>query len=99
MLAPTSSSAELVELLLPPEQLVAARDASARIGLPPSGWYHVPPLWEFCVTLAVQQEASRLRDRGVSAGTALSRACAQLGVNPETVRAKLRRWQTGHFRR
>ena len=77
----------------------ALRDMAVRLGAPSHRWYTIRPAWDLATTVAIQAEADRLRARGVLKGIALSRASGALGVAPESVRSRLRRWGNAHLPR
>jgi hypothetical protein len=61
--------------------------------IPRDGWHRVRALAVPFSTAAAVRLADRRRiDDGLTAEAALLDACARLGIEPETLRSRLRRW-------
>lgn len=87
---------ERIEAALGP----ALRDALGALrglyGVPADRWQRIPDLERLFSTAAAVRLAAQLREEdgnGVrSASESLERAAVALGLSPDTVRARLRRW-------
>lgn len=72
----------------------AILEAARLTGFPPEHWQRVGELVRVFVPLAVQRRAIALRrDEGCSWDAAVTRACEDLGQDPESHLRKLRRWR------
>ncbi len=87
-----------VEALLSPAQLEVLQDVIRGAGLNPDGWEYTGAarLFELLAVLALRDQYSA---RGKRPKPALAEACAALGVNVETMRARLADWRRESFTR
>lgn len=87
---------EKIEAALGPALRAALRTLRGILGVPAAGWQRIPDLDRLFSTAAAVRLAAQLREEeenGVRTATeALERASIALGLSPDTVHARLRRW-------
>ncbi len=89
-----------MEAALPPAELDALRDQCRRAGIPLDGWHHIPGLCETYELAAVTALAERLREEtGGGWKTACDAAAIRVGLSPDTLATRLKRWPEYAYRR
>ena len=77
------------------EQLENLRSHAAEFGIPPDRWHLAPTFAAHWGLLACVHLAAKLRKRdGLSRVQALDRASERLSLSYETIRSRLRRYET-----
>ena len=82
-----------MEAALGNELLAQVRESCRLLGVPPARWHQVPGLARLYETLAALRLAEELEDRGgLSQKDAIQAAAVTLGLNPDTLASRVRRW-------
>lgn len=82
-----------IEAELSAEELVVLRDWCARFRVHPTRWQELKPWCQTFESVAADRLAERLRHtEGLSRSRSITEAAARLGVNGETLRARLAGW-------
>ena len=87
-----------VEDVLLPEELAAIRTSAVEVGVVPDRWPQVESLAYWWGTVAASRWVARFQQQtGLSEERALALAAVKLGLNPETLRSRLKRiFQQGY---
>jgi hypothetical protein len=89
-----------MEEALGPDNLHSLAAQCRALGIPLDRWHIVPGVASTWETLAVARLADRLQaDTGCARKPAEEDAAARLGLNPDTIRSRFRRWYLDAFHR
>lgn len=98
--APTPGDRRRLEEALGPENVRALWGQCRAFGVPVDRWHQVPGLAGSWEGLAVSRLADRIQEEtGCARKPAEEDAAVRLGLNPDTLRSRFRRWYYDAFRR